>query len=757
MKTRKTISLLLVLTLLIPAILPSQVFADDQDGEYYHVRTITLEDGTNIDEVMIDGPPTPPLGYMRPIVGTGIDEVVIGGPPMPPFGHVRPTNGAGIDEVVIDGPPTPPLGYTRPIVGPPESMLAAASLSDVPAFDWSYGCSATSGAMIAGYYDRTGHANMYAGPTNGGVMPLDNSAWGAGECPLSATHNGYDGRTILGHVDDYWIAYGSPLPDPFITGGWTEHTYGDCTGDYMKTNQSNFSNSDGSTRFWFYTSGAPFHWYQMEAGGYHTDDGGYGVKLFYESRGYTVSDMYNQYILGYGSPTQGFTYDQYKAEIDAGRPVMIHVEGHTMVGFGYDDSTSNLMYIHDTWDYLDHTMIWGGSYSGMQHMGVTIVQLEEQQPELDFGDAPDPPYCTLAASNGASHIVVPGAPFLGLADPTDDPDMEPDGQPDPGAMGDDNAGTDPDDEDGVSIPVLQPGQQAAITFEVNNAPAWVDGWIDFNGSGVWGDMGGQEYVVSGIYAPGVWTTGVNAPAVNVPPDAVPGQTFARFRINSFAPLPPCGGPADDGEVEDHMVEIEEPPVGTIIVEKQTDPDGAPDMFTFTGDAAGNISDDGQIVVSGLPPGTYTSQETVPAGWNLTSIACDDGNSSGDVSTGTATFILEAGETIICVFTNTQTDNTPPTLSGLPDQIIDHTTILPATIDLWAYAWDAETPVSGLTYTIEGTPPAGAGVTIVGNQYIHVNPSAYWCGYTDVTIRVTDPGGLWDTDTFRVAVTWSCPG
>jgi hypothetical protein len=31
------------------------------------------------------------------------------------------------------------------------------------------------------------------------------------------------------------------------------------------------------------------------------------------------------------------------------------------------------------------------------------------------------------------------------------------------------------------------------------------------------------------------------------------------------------------------------------------------------------------------------------------------------------------------------------------------------------------------------------------------------GGTDVTVRATDPGGLWDEDTFRVAVTWSCPG
>ena len=126
----------------------------------------------------------------------------------------------------------------------------------------------------------------------------------------------------------------------------------------------------------------------METYGIHTQDGGYGVKLFYESRGYTVTDMFNQYILGYASPTLGFTYDQYKAEIDAGRPVMIHVEGHTMVGFGYDDATS-LMYIHDTWDYSDHTMTWGGSYSGMQHYAVTIVQLAATEPCLD---PPTTPY-----------------------------------------------------------------------------------------------------------------------------------------------------------------------------------------------------------------------------------------------------------------------------------------------------------------------------------------------------------------------------
>jgi len=92
--------------------------------------------------------------------------------------------------------------------------------------------------------------------------------------------------------------------------------------------------------------------------------------------------------------------------------------------------------------------------------------------------------------------------------------------------------------------------------------------------------------------------------------------------------------------------------GTIIVEKQTDPDGSAQTFGFIGNAAGTISDGGQIIVSGLAPGQYISQEVVPAGWTLTSISCDDGNSSGNAVSGIATFNLEAGETVTCKFTNT---------------------------------------------------------------------------------------------------------
>jgi len=52
-----------------------------------------------------------------------------------------------------------------------------------------------------------------------------------------------------------------------------------------------------------------------------------------------------------------------------------------MVGIGYNDS-SNLIYIHDTWDHSVHSMTWGGSYLGMQQYAVTIVIVVSDVPPV---------------------------------------------------------------------------------------------------------------------------------------------------------------------------------------------------------------------------------------------------------------------------------------------------------------------------------------------------------------------------------------
>lgn len=292
--------------------------------------------------------------------------------------------GTPLDRLVIDGI-LPPSTKEAAVAVPFHAKASGINvLESVPAFDWSYGCSATSAAMMAGYYDRTGYPNMYSGPANGGLCPLDNSIWGYGECTLSATHQGYDGRATRGHVDDYWVSSYSGDPDPYI-GSWAEHNYGDCTADFMKTNQSAYGNIDGGTRFYNYPDGTPY-----SGPGYSDDDGGYGLALFFESRGYTVETHFNRYVDEQATGS-GFTYEMFQQEIDAGRPVLIHTKnlsgnGHTMLAFGYNTSGS-LIYIHDTWDYSDHQMAWDGTYSGYQLFlyAVTVIRLADNSSVFSDG------------------------------------------------------------------------------------------------------------------------------------------------------------------------------------------------------------------------------------------------------------------------------------------------------------------------------------------------------------------------------------
>jgi hypothetical protein len=267
----------------------------------------------------------------------------------------------------------PPDVYRAPVARP---SATSKILSNVPAYEWSFGCTATSAAMIAGYYDNQGYSNMYVGPTNGGVAPMNNSSWGHvtinGEnralCPIAATKNGLDGRTSRGHVDDFWKKYDNCDTDPFIMNGWTQHPYGDCTADYMKTNQYLFDNCDGSTTIYYMPDGTQFD--DPEEG-----DGLYGFKLFMQSRGYNAPVSYNQIIMGYDGSAHGFTFENYKQEIDNGFPVIIQVLGHSMVGLGYDNS-GQIVYLYDTWDYNMHQMTWGGAYSGLQQWGVSVIHPE---------------------------------------------------------------------------------------------------------------------------------------------------------------------------------------------------------------------------------------------------------------------------------------------------------------------------------------------------------------------------------------------
>ena len=176
-------------------------------------------------------------------------------------------------------------------------------------------------------------------------------------------------------------------------------------------------------------------------------------------------------------------------------------------------------------------------------LAFVITGEEAPPPEVDWGDAPDPAYPTLAVNNGASHLIDLRIYMGNTVDP------EADGQPTAAADGDD---TDPDgdDEDGVTFDTpLVPGQMAQITVKASIAGAFISAWVDFGADGSWAQP--EDYVVQSAMS----VLGDNVFSFPVPNTAVVGQTYARVR---FTTMPQIGfaGPAPNGEVEDYLVEIE---------------------------------------------------------------------------------------------------------------------------------------------------------------------------------------------------------
>ena len=161
---------------------------------------------------------------------------------------------------------------------------------------------------------------------------------------------------------------------------------------------------------------------------------------------------------------------------------------------------------------------------------------------FDFGDAPAE-YFTLLADDGARHQAT--GPTLGALR-----DTETDGYPDALAAGDD--ATLWNDEDGiVALSVLAPGlRDAYIDVEASEA-SYLNAWIDFNGDGDWADPGEQ------IAADLAMAAGVNRVVFDVPLSALPGNSYARFRLTSYDTLGTLtpSGVADDGEVEDYCFTI----------------------------------------------------------------------------------------------------------------------------------------------------------------------------------------------------------
>lgn len=188
-----------------------------------------------------------------------------------------------------------------------------------------------------------------------------------------------------------------------------------------------------------------------------------------------------------------------------------------------------------------------GNQTGTKPVVVTVLAA------FDFGDAPNADqsgfakdYPVTIADDGASHLV--SDLHLGTM-----VDSDLDGQPADFAGVDGISGDDhQDDEDGVvsiATVVISDDMEATSSFLVTASEAGkLDAWVDFNRDGDWDDE--REQIVVSFEV----TAGENIVGFAVPSGASVGGTATRFRLSSEGDLDPTGT-ADDGEVEDHWVEL----------------------------------------------------------------------------------------------------------------------------------------------------------------------------------------------------------
>jgi len=241
-------------------------------------------------------------------------------------------------------------------------------LSNTVNYDWWYGCSPTSAGMMMGHYDRNGYDGYwYNNLVPGGVA--ETNTFGVGPYLANAA------IASAGHITDFYSG-GTNASNDDVAQPW--HDF-DCLADFMGTSQDLYGQANGWSSFTYFTDGSRY--YEADSG---AGEGMYGVGQYVDYAGYDALTLYNQLLpgvaddlWGYTPNTLGFTLADYQAEIDAGRPVMIQIEGHSMFGYGYTAGTQ-IINVYDTWNPAGQnpgTLTWGGLYGTELHYGVMVLEV----------------------------------------------------------------------------------------------------------------------------------------------------------------------------------------------------------------------------------------------------------------------------------------------------------------------------------------------------------------------------------------------
>lgn len=248
----------------------------------------------------------------------------------------------------------------------------------MPEAEYMYGCVPTAVAMLLGYYDLYGYRGNDLSNIVEGTVDLKSRAKDGDAYDMDA----FD--TVLGKLTaskEYVYRFHSRNGVETTPAQELEYSFKEdnktlntdewnCLADYLGTGQF-WRNADNLVTLVSFCTLADLYNNNYSdvtiTSGNTTRTVRYndttmlpGLDLYVQSRGYQmdyeITGTYKVDVAG-GS----FTFNDYMKEIDAGRPVLISIESHVMVGYGYNEKTKEIIF--DDCYKADQRMKWGGTYN----------------------------------------------------------------------------------------------------------------------------------------------------------------------------------------------------------------------------------------------------------------------------------------------------------------------------------------------------------------------------------------------------------
>jgi len=286
----------------------------------------------------------------------------------------------------------------------------------MPEAEYMYGCTPTAVAMVLGYYDLYGYrgadlSNMIEGDVDSKSRGKDGNAY-----DMDAFDTALGKATATESFVSRFHSIGGKETTPlqelkyaFKSDNKTVNAdVWDCIADYLGTGQYWRGNDNLATALTFcsleelYDDNRTF---EITAGSVTRTvriidtNMLYGLDLYVQSRGYAMDyEITGSYLVDVDGGS--FTFTDYMKEIDEGRPVIISIKGHTMVGYGYNEDTKEIIF--DNCYVADRRMKWDGTYrfdgEDRKLQAITVIG-------ININGSVDPAIETVAGSTWRKLIV----------------------------------------------------------------------------------------------------------------------------------------------------------------------------------------------------------------------------------------------------------------------------------------------------------------------------------------------------------------